>query len=127
MQKKILIVEDEALLLDALRDKLTREGFEIKQSKNGQEGLTMAFEQHPDLILLDIMMPEMGGMEMLKELRESQWGKTAKVILLTNVSDFEKVKEGLDLKVTDYLVKSNWDIDALVKKIREKLGEISSS
>ena len=122
MAKKILIVEDEAMLLSALGDKLTREGFSIVKTKDGKEGLDAAFEHHPDLILLDILMPKMDGMAMLKELRNSQWGQNAQVILLTNLSDVENISEALNSSVTDYLIKSDWDIDAVAKKIKDKLN-----
>jgi DNA-binding response OmpR family regulator len=121
--KLILIVEDEKQLLDALRDKLTREGFQIIETENGVDGLETALLKHPDLILLDIMMPKMDGMAVLKKLREDAWGKTAPVILLTNLSDIDHVSEALDDKVTDYLIKSDWDIDEVAKKIKEKLSK----
>lgn len=122
MAKTILIVEDEATLLEALRDKLTREGHVVIRTKNGEEGLAEAMSKHPDLILLDILMPKMDGMTMLKELRKNEWGKNVYVILLTNLSDVENISEALNNKVTDYLIKSDWDIDEVAKKIKEKLN-----
>ena len=121
--KQILIVEDEKQLLDALRDKLTREGFTVLTTENGATGLEAAFQKHPDLILLDIMMPEMDGMTMLKALRKDDWGKNAPVILLTNLSDVKHISEALNDKVTDYLIKSDWDIDDVAKKIKQKLSQ----
>jgi DNA-binding response OmpR family regulator len=121
MAKIILIVEDEANLADALHDKLTREGFNILKAKNGEEGLATAFTRHPDLILLDILMPKMDGLTVLKKLREDAWGKLVQVIIFTNYAEAEKISEALSNKVTDYLVKADWDIDAIAKKIKEKL------
>lgn len=121
--KKILIVEDEVSLLNALRDKLTREGFVTLEAKNGEEGLEIALRDHPDLILLDIVMPRMDGMTMLKKLREDDWGKTVKVIMLTNLSDMENVSEAVAQGSHEYLVKSDWKIEDVVEKVREKLGE----
>lgn len=126
-QKKILIVEDETSLRNALRDKLILEGFVVLEAKNGEEGLDVALRNHPDLILLDIIMPKMDGLTMLKKLREDVWGKNTKVILLTNLSDNEKVSEALLRGSYDYLVKSDWKIGDVVAKIRARLSEFSKS
>lgn len=120
--KKILIVEDELSLRGALRDKLIREGFNVLEAKNGEEGLRVALREHPDLILLDIIMPVMDGMTMLKRLREDVWGKEAKVVMLTNLSDNEKLAEAITHGSYEYLVKSDWKIENVVAKIKEKLG-----
>lgn len=120
-KKTILIVEDEIPELNALRDKFTRENFAILEAKNGEEGLEIALREHPDIILLDIIMPVMDGMTTLVELRKDLWGKDAKVILLTNLSEAERIPEPLRHAV-DYLVKSDWKLEDIVKKVREKLG-----
>ncbi|OGH71913.1 MAG: hypothetical protein A3G00_00140 [Candidatus Magasanikbacteria bacterium RIFCSPLOWO2_12_FULL_43_12] len=120
-KKTILVVEDEISLLNALCDKLTRENFAVLEAKNGEEGLEVALREHPDLILLDIIMPVMDGITMLKKLREDAWGKNAKVIILTNLSDNEKVAEALEQKSQEYLVKSDWKIEDVVAKVRERL------
>jgi len=119
--KTILIVEDETSLRHALRDKLTRENFAVLEAKNGEEGLEVALREHPDLILLDIVMPKMDGITMLKKLREYLWGKSAKVIILTNLSDNEKVAEAMRQETFEYLVKSDWKIEDVVAKVRERL------
>ena len=123
MKKIILIVEDELSLRTALCDKLTREGFAVLEAKNGEEGLMVALRDHPDLILLDIIMPVMDGMTMLKRLRRDKWGKGVQVILLTNLSENEKVAQAIELGSHEYLVKSDWKIEDVVAKIRERLGE----
>lgn len=120
--KKILIVEDEPGLLNALVDKFTHEGFVVLSAKDGQEGLEVALPEHPDLILLDIIMPVMDGMTMLRDLRKDPWGKNVPVILLTNLSEAEKVAESLSQGVYYYLVKSDWKLEDIVKKVKEKLG-----
>ena len=123
VKKTILIIEDEESLLQALKDKISRENHcNILEAKNGKEGLEMALKKHPDLILLDIIMPVMDGMTMLKKLREDKWGKDAKVIILSNLSDAEKASESLEQGVHDYLVKTDWHIDDVVKKVRGTLG-----
>lgn len=122
---KILIVEDESDLREALVDKLTREGFDAREARNGEEGLELALKEHPDLILLDIVMPKMDGMTMLKRLREeNEWGKKVHVILLTNLSatDEKIIKAMMENEPSYYLVKSDWKIGDVVKKVKETLG-----
>lgn len=120
-KQTILIVEDEIAILNALRDKLTREGFAILEAKNGEEGLEIALRIHPDLILLDIIMPVMDGLTMLSRLREDPWGKDAKVIILTNLSESAKVSEVMAKESFDYLVKSDWKLEEVVKKVQERV------
>lgn len=89
-KKKILAVEDDPSVRQALTNKLTREGFTVHEAKNGIEGLSAAQKFHPDLILLDILMPRMDGLTMMKKLRAtSEWGKKVPIILLTNVGPDE--------------------------------------
>jgi two-component system alkaline phosphatase synthesis response regulator PhoP len=121
MAKKILIVEDERILSDALIKKFTQENFVVLSAKDGQQGLSLALTDHPDLILLDIIMPVMDGMTMLRKLREDSWGKNANVILLTNLSN--AITEPFSQSAHDnYLVKSNWKIEEIVEKVKKKLG-----
>lgn len=122
LTKKILIIDDETDLLQVLMDTLTSEGFSVLGAKNGEEGLELALKEHPDLILLDIIMPVMDGMTMLYELRKDPWGNSVPVILLTNLSDAERVAEALRLRVYDFLVKSDWKLKDLVTKIKEKFS-----
>lgn len=121
-KNKILVVEDEPSLRGALSDKLTLEGFTVLEAKDGEEGLEIALRDQPDLILLDVIMPKMDGMTMLKKLQESAWGKKAKVIMLTNLNDLDKVSEALMRGSYDYLVKSDWKIDDVVARVRQRLN-----
>lgn len=123
IDKKILIVEDEAPLRNAVTDILSFEGFTVFQAKNGQEGLDIALREHPDLILLDLMMPVMDGLTMLEKLRaDAEYGKNAAVILLTNINDPEKVAQATEAGSYDFLVKSDWNIEDVVKKLKGRLG-----
>ena|SRR3989339_377118 len=119
---KILIVEDEPAMLNVLAVKLTQAGLTVITAGNGQEGLDVALAQHPDLILLDIIMPVMDGMTMLRELRKDSWGRSAKVVLLTNLSEAGKADESFEQGVYDYLVKSDWKLEDIVNKVKGKLG-----
>jgi len=122
-EKTILIVDDERSLREAIVEKFSREGFKVVEAKNGEEGIKVAFSEKPDIILLDIIMPVMDGMSMLKKLREDAWGKDVKVIMLTNLSDTEKIAEAVAQGSFGYFVKADWKIEDLVTKVREQLGE----
>lgn len=122
LTKRILVIEDEPSLRKALNDKLIREGFTTYQATDGKEGLEMALREHPDLVLLDIIMPVMDGMTMLSELRKDSWGGHVPVIILTNLLDADKVSASLSQNVYDYLVKTDWSLEDVVKKIRARLN-----
>lgn len=126
-RKKILVVEDEQLLLRALCNKLKQEGFHVLEAINGKKGLEKALIDHPDMILLDIVMPVMDGLTMLKGLRKYDWGKAMPVIVLTNLIDAAVEEETIDRNVADYLVKADWRLDDIVQKIKDKFaqGEIA--
>ncbi len=121
VQKKILIVEDEMSLLTLLTDKFEREGFSTFQALDGEEGFTLALKEHPDLILLDLILPKMNGVTMLEKLREDQWGKDARVIVLSNLSDSEKIAECMKHGIAEYLVKSDWKMNDIIRKVKERL------
>ncbi len=121
-KNKILIVEDEAALRKVLVDLLTDEpDYEVLEAKNGVEGLAMAVKHHPDIILLDIIMPRMDGMTMLKELRQDEWGKNAHVILLTNVGGPDKLTEAAQSGAYEYFVKTDIDLDDVIQRVKNHL------
>jgi len=96
MSKKILLIEDEAPLVRILRDTLLREGFEVVVARDGREGLIEMFAQQPHLVLLDIMMPVMGGITLLKKFQEDEWARTVPVIILTNLDNPDLVMEAVE-------------------------------
>jgi DNA-binding response OmpR family regulator len=120
-QNKILIVEDESSLLRVLEKKLTSEGYNVVTGKDGEQGLSVALKEHPDLILLDIIMPKMDGVTVLEKLREDDWGKNVPVIMLTNLTDSEKVFKAKDGDVREYLVKTDWKLEDVVGVIKKHL------
>ncbi len=121
-KKTILIVEDEPAMRRALADKLEMEGFDYLEAKNGEEGLEMAIKHHPDLILLDLIMPKMDGVTMFNKLRDDEWGRNASIVILTNLDDENRIVEATNSDEHDYLIKSNWKMEELVQKLRLKLG-----
>ena len=118
---KILVVEDEEILLTAVSEELKQEGFDVVGAKDGQEGVEKAGTEKPDLILLDLVMPRMDGITALKLLKENPATQTIPVVILTNLSDYDKVSDALALGAMDYLVKANYRLEELVNKIKTVL------
>jgi len=117
--KTILIVEDEKSLRDAIVDILRLKNFLPIEAKNGREGVELALSKHPDLILLDLIMPEMDGMTALKMIREGIWGEKVPIIILTNLSAINGhvLADELAHRPTHYLIKSDWKLHDIIKKI----------
>ncbi len=126
-QKKVLVVDDEKVLLELLLSKIEQAGFIAIGARDGDEGLQKALVEHPDLILLDIIMPKMDGITMLKKMREDAWGKTATVMVLSNLNTAEAVEKSLENGVYDYLVKVDYSLDDLVKIVKKKLKKQDDS
>ena len=124
-KKTVLIIEDEPSIRKAIMDKLETSEFLSIEAKNGEEGLIAAFEKKPDLILLDILMPKMDGMVMMKKLREEgDWGKKVPIIILTNLSADDRITSGVVInEPAYYLMKTDWSLDEVVAKIRSTLEE----
>ncbi len=120
---KILIVEDEAPMLCSLSDKFNDEGFDVVVAKDGEEALEVALTTAPDIILLDIILPKMDGMTMLKKLREDEKGVNIPVILLTNLDYSVGVAKAIESGAYDYLVKTDWSLEDVVNKVKERLGK----
>ena len=123
MAKKILIIEDEAALRMALEEKFRGEGFEVLTADNGEDGLALALNSSPDLILLDIILPKMDGFGVLNELSKDAAAKKIEVMILTNLSDSGNVGEMVTRGVSDYLVKADWTLEDLLEKVKNKLKD----
>ncbi len=122
MAKILLLIEDDEILLDMYRQLLSNHGYEVHTAKDGEEGLEKALQDHPDLILLDIRMPKMDGMTMLKHLRTDSWGREAKVIILTNLDLTEQILQGvIENHPTYYIIKSNTTPEKMLERIKEVL------
>ncbi len=119
--KKILFVEDEISLQKAIRELLTQEGYEVLTASDGDEGLIKAEKENPDLILLDLILPEKDGFEVLKELKADEKMKDIPVIVLTNLEGVGDVEKALTLGAKTYLVKANYELDDVLKMVRDNL------
>jgi len=118
---KILIVEDEEILLTALSEELKQEGFDVVGAKDGVEGVEKIASEKPDLVLLDLVMPRLDGIGALKQMKENEATKEIPVVILTNLSDYDKVSDALSMGAMDYLVKANYRLEELVAKIKNIL------
>jgi DNA-binding response OmpR family regulator len=121
--KSILIVEDEPAQSEVLQEKFKEEGFLVSVAKNGEEGLAGALAQHPDVILLDIILPIMDGLTMLRKLREDEWGSVAKVVVLTalTANDLTDIKSS-SVDLDYFLMKTDWTLDGVVGVVKKRLG-----
>lgn len=122
--KKILIVEDEPQMLEALVDEFKGAGFSVLTAKNGEEGLKTAMENHPDLIVLDIIMPKMDGMTALRELKKNSWGALVPIIILTNINEPDKLAEALEIGVSEYIVKAETSLNDICDTTKKILGMV---
>lgn len=111
------------MMSKTLVERFEQEGFKVFAAKDGEAGLKMALEEEPTIILLDILLPKMDGMQVLQKLRESgDWGKNVPVIMLTNLDANDKIIERVAKdKPTYYLIKSDWSLDKIVEKVNERL------
>lgn len=123
MKKVLLIIEDDLVLARMYQTLLQNHGYDVKTAADGETGLKEALEIHPDLILLDIRMPKMDGMTVMRHLREDKWGRTAPIIILTNLDLTDDRLTGV---VKDqpsyYLIKSNNPPDQVLEKVNEILA-----
>lgn len=122
-QRKILIVEDEASILNGISDKFTHEGFMVFKAKDGQDGLDKALKERPDFILLDNLMPNTDGFYLLEHLRKDEWGKNVPVIMWSNSHDSRTLARAKKIGIQDFMIKSEWEYRDVVKKVREILGD----
>lgn len=121
----VLIVEDEKILSNTLEDRLISEGFSVIKAFDGEEGLTVALKNHPDLILLDLLMPKVDGLTMFKKLRTDTWGEYVPVIILTNSDSSSKVAEAMAIGHTEtfeYILKTSLSLEGVVAKIKKRLN-----
>lgn len=122
--KKILIVEDDANLLSLLAESFAEAKFEVIKAEDGEQGLALALEKKPDLILLDILLPKMDGYAVLEKLKNDKYGKNIPVIISTNLNSLADVSKALELmpEIKGYIVKSDWKIEDVIAKAEEVLA-----
>ncbi|MGI9028269.1 MAG: response regulator [Candidatus Saccharimonadales bacterium] len=118
----VAIIEDDPAISQMYRIKFEAEGYTVETAENGALGLKLAKDFKPDIILLDLMMPEMGGHEMLKELRKTDWGKSIKVVILTNMGE-QEVPDGIrDLGVSEFILKADMTPRQVAEIVKKQLA-----
>jgi DNA-binding response OmpR family regulator len=121
-KKKVLVIEDSPYLAESLADMLNMKNYEPMVAPNGREGVAMAIEQQPDLILLDIRLPDIDGYEVYHRIRENNWGAQANIIVLTASESVDIISKNIDLPKGDVLFKPDWSVQDLLIKIESKLS-----
>lgn len=121
-KKKILLVEDDMALSAVYRSRLEVEGFDVREANNGEDALSATVEYHPDLILLDVMMPKISGFDVLDILRNTPETANVRIIMLTALSQPKDKERAESLGVDDYLVKSQVVIGDVVARVKHHLG-----
>lgn len=119
---RIAIVEDDQAISQMYRFKFEAEGFDVETAANGRLGLELAEKMRPDMILLDLMMPEMTGEQMLAELRKKVWGKDIMVVILTNKGEQEIPEEVRKLNVTAVILKADMTPRQVAEVVKTKLA-----
>lgn len=120
-QKTILIIEDSPYLAESLIDMFEIKGYNAIASPTGREGVEMAITQKPDLILLDIRLPDIDGYEVYRRIRENDWGKKANIIVLTASESIENISKNIDLPTERVLFKPKWSAQNLIAHIESIL------
>lgn len=128
--KKILIVDDDEVFTKTLSDFLSKENYEVVRAKDGIDGLAMVEPENPDLIILDLLMPKMGGMDFLDELRKKGLPKQIPILISSQLSKIEDISKaivaGMDVGVKGYVIKASENLDMIVGEIKKTLAKYSA-
>jgi len=118
MEKTILIIEDDKFLRELISQKLIKEGYNISEAVDGEEGIKKIKEEKPGLVLLDLILPGIDGFEVLTKMREDPSLSSIPVIILSNLGQKEDVEKGLKLGAADYLIKAHFTPGEIIDKIK---------
>ena len=116
---KILIIEDDPFLLKLYKEILSDTGLEVEEALDGETGLRKVKDSKPDLILLDIMLPKMNGLDVLEKLKEGQSTREIPVVIITNLASEEDKKRAMDLGAIRYMIKTEYEPDQVVALVKE--------
>jgi len=122
MAKKILIIEDEELMINLLERKLAQEGYKVETARDGEEGLGKMRKEKPDLILLDIVMPKMGGFEVMEEMQKDNELKDIPIIVISNSGQPVELDKAKELGARDWLIKTEFDPQEVIEKVKNQIG-----
>ena len=127
MKRTVLIVEDERAILELLANQLQDKNITVLSAKDGKEGLSLALKEHPDLILLDLIMPQMDGITMLKKLRSDTWGSTVPAIILTNLINNSSKLAAEIYNAVGFIVKTDLKLANFVPEVKKKMAVAQKS
>ena len=119
--KNILLIEDDLFLIDIYRKKLEESGFSVDVASDGDEGLKKLKEKKPDILLLDIVLPNFDGWEIIRKVKKEKQFKDLKIIILSNLGQKAEVEKGLDLGAVKYLIKAHYTPTEVVEEIKKTL------
>lgn len=120
-EKKIILVEDDPFLRNLMLTKLQKEGFDVTEAFDGEDGLKKAGELKPSLILLDLILPGINGFEVLQQLKSSPATSGIPVIILSNLGSRTDVEKGLKLGAYDFMIKAHFTPEEIVEKVKNAL------
>ncbi|MCD6429171.1 response regulator [bacterium] len=123
MAQKILIIEDDKFLRELIAKKLIKEGYEVDEAIDGEEGVKKVKEILPDVVLLDLILPGIDGFEVLKTIKEDDKTSTIPVVILSNLGQKDEVEKGLSLGAVDFLIKAHFTPEEIVEKIKSVLSK----
>lgn len=121
MTKKILIVEDDKFLRELVKRKLIAEGLEVVEATDGEEAVKKVKQEKPNLVLLDLILPNIDGFEVLAEIKNEETTKNIPVIILSNLGQREEIEKGLKLGAIDYMVKAHFTPGEIIEKVKNIL------
>lgn len=119
MAKTILFIEDESAMQKTVGAIVQKEGYDMISALDGDLGLKLAKEKHPDLILLDLVLPKKDGFDVLRSLKQEEQTKSIPIIVLTNLGEMENIDKAIELGATTYLVKSDYSLKEIIEKIKK--------
>lgn len=122
MKKKILLIEDEEIMINILKKKLVQEGYDVTVARNGKEGLEKMRETKPALVLLDIVMPKMGGFEVMEEMQKDKKLRRIPIIIVSNSGQPVELGRAKELGARDWLIKTEFDPQEVIDKVRKQIG-----
>jgi len=121
-KKKILIIEDDEFVRKLYREQLVRQGYDFVEAVDGVEGIEKVRSEHPDFILLDLMLPKKNGFEVLADIKQDPAVASIPIFVLSNLGQQSDVQAALSMGVDDYIVKSDFRLSDVVEKISKRLS-----
>lgn len=121
MSQKILVVEDDKFLRELISQKLAKEGYNVCEAVDGEDGVKKIKQEKPDLVLLDLILPGIDGFEVLSQTKEDSEVSKIPVIILSNLGQREDIERGLKLGAVDYLIKAHFTPGEIIEKVKKAL------